>query len=109
MAKRWLEVATIHDIDDDEVLQVELDGFPIALYKLAGRFLATADECFCKKGVLSEGFVEDNHIVCPECDGAFEIKTGCKVEDRNLVLKRYPAKIVNGLVVVGISVPDEEE
>lgn len=103
MSKKWYEVATTRDIDDEEVLQVEAGGGLMALYKLAGRFYASVDRCTCGNGCLSDGFVEDDSISCPACSANFEIRTGKPEEDVGLKpIMRFPVRTEDGLVYIGV-------
>ena len=65
------------DVPEGETLRVCLDGHgPIAVINLDGDFFALADECTHGAGALSDGFVDDDVIVCPLHAGEFHIPTG---------------------------------
>jgi naphthalene 1,2-dioxygenase ferredoxin component len=109
VSKKWFEVATTRDIDDDEVLQVEANNHCVALYKLEGKFYATCDLCACKNGNLSDGFIDEDEIDCPVCATSFVIKTGvCSNTKKTIAIKRYPVKTDNGLVYVGVDTESNE-
>ena len=49
---------------------------PIALFRLEGCYFAIDDTCTHAEGSLSEGFIEDNCVICPVHPGEFDIRTG---------------------------------
>ena len=97
----WQKVASFSEIGVDGVLGVEVDGSPVALYRLANEVLATAGICTHALALLSDGFVENGKIECPLHQGLFHIPTGkavgvpCTVDIRS-----YAVKIDNGAVLV---------
>lgn len=80
---------------------VELEGRPIAVYNLRGRFYATDNICTHEHACLSEGFVIDDIIECPRHQGRFHIPTGAaKGAPVHRALKTYPVKIEGDFVYV---------
>ena len=72
----WQRVASISEIDADGVLGVDVDGSPVALYRLGNEVFATAGICTHALAILSDGFVEDGKIECPLHQGQFDIRSG---------------------------------
>src|SRR5262245_24850046 len=72
----WQRVASISEIDVDGVLGVDVDGSPVALYRLGSEVFATAGICTHALAILSDGFVEDGKIECPLHQGQFDIRSG---------------------------------
>ena len=103
LLKRWYEVASTRDIDDEEALQVEVNGQLIALFNLGGKYYATADRCPATEASLSDGYIEDGLVYCNDDQYCYEIRTGLPRHDANdSPVRRYPVKIENGLVYVGV-------
>lgn len=102
--KRWIEVAAVRDIDEEEVLRIEVDKVVLALYKLDGKFYATEDRCRCGKANVSDGIIEEDRIWCPRCATGFCVRTGKTGGDDGRSLKRYPVMTHNDAVYVGLSV-----
>jgi nitrite reductase/ring-hydroxylating ferredoxin subunit len=101
--KRWFEVASTRDIDDEEAVQVEVNGDLIALFNLGGKFYATADTCPATSTSLADGFIEEGVVYCDGETACYDIRTGLPRHDRaSAPVRRYPVKIENGLVYVGI-------
>src|SRR5215472_13499934 len=72
----WQRVASLSEIDVDGVLGVDVNGSPVALYRLSNEVFATSGVCTHAMALLSEGFVEDGKIECPLHQGQFDIRTG---------------------------------
>jgi anthranilate 1,2-dioxygenase large subunit len=72
----WQRVASIKEIDRDGVLGLDVDGSPVALYRLGNEVFATAGICTHALAILSDGFVEDGKIECPLHQGQFDIRSG---------------------------------
>src|SRR6476620_4457399 len=64
----WQRVASINEID--------VDGAPVALYRLGNEVFATAGICTHALAILSDGFVEAGKIECPLHQGQFDIRSG---------------------------------
>src|SRR5438445_9298613 len=71
----WQRVASLSEIAVDAVLGVDVDGSPVALYRMANEVFATAGICTHAMALLSDGFVEDGKIECPLHQGQFEIRS----------------------------------
>lgn len=67
----------VDDMAVNSVRQILVDGAPpIALYRLADGFFATADLCSHGEASLAEGDIEGDEIVCPFHLGKFDIRSG---------------------------------
>ena len=76
MASGWQRLASASEIREGTPFPVELDGNPIALYRVGDRIHALDDMCTHEFALLSEGFVEGGTIECPLHAAQFEIATG---------------------------------
>lgn len=72
----WHPVAETADFAQSPVIGRDCAGRRLALYRLAGRYYATADTCTHAGARLSEGEVVEGFIECPAHYGLFEIATG---------------------------------
>ena len=76
MHMAWQKVASFSSIAEDGVTGVNVDGVPIALYRLGDEVFATHGICTHALAFLSDGWVEDGKIECPLHQGQFDIRTG---------------------------------
>ena len=69
----WQRVASVSDVREGEAFAVELDGEPIALYRIDGQIHALDDTCTHEFALLSQGFVDGDMIECPLHAAQFDI------------------------------------
>ncbi|WP_119168064.1 non-heme iron oxygenase ferredoxin subunit [Algihabitans albus] len=72
----WHSVAKTSDVTEGEVIGVEVEGTPLALYNLDGEYFATHNVCTHAFALLSDGYVDDGKIECPLHQGIFDIRSG---------------------------------
>jgi phenylpropionate dioxygenase-like ring-hydroxylating dioxygenase large terminal subunit/NADPH-dependent 2,4-dienoyl-CoA reductase/sulfur reductase-like enzyme len=102
----WQRAASASAIRDGGVLGVDVDGTPVALYKLDGEIYATHGICTHALALLGEGWVEDGKIECPLHQGQFDIRTGralCAPVTEDL--RTYAVKLEGGEVFVDLTRP----
>ena len=100
----WTEAASLDAIGENGVLGVNVEGTPIALYRLDGSVFATHNICTHAFAYLSEGWVEDGTIECPIHQGKFDIRTGqalCAPVTKGI--KTYAVKVEDGRVFVDLA------
>ncbi len=100
------QVAKTSELDEDEVMQVNVNGKEIALYNLGGTFYATGDTCTHAFASLADGYIEGDRIECPLHGACFDIRTGeVKTPPASANLDTYPVKVEGDTIYVGIG-PD---
>lgn len=93
MQMAWQKVASFAMLPDGGVTGINVDGVPIALYRLGDDVFATRGTCTHALALLSQGWVEDGKIECPLHQGLFDIRTGkalCSPVTEDL--RVYPAR-----------------
>jgi 3-phenylpropionate/trans-cinnamate dioxygenase ferredoxin subunit len=100
----WHLAGRVDDFEDEDVEQVWVGDFPVAVYRAEGRFYATQDECTHELAYLSDGVVVDCIIECPFHQGRFDVRDGLPLGAPVWVpLKTFPVKIENGNVYVKVA------
>jgi len=66
----------LNELQPGQVRRIMLNGKPVALYNIEGKFYATSDICTHAGGPLSEGRLESMNIVCPWHNSCFDVSTG---------------------------------
>ncbi|HYV15623.1 MAG TPA: non-heme iron oxygenase ferredoxin subunit [Conexibacter sp.] len=104
-AKQLARLCAADALAVGEMRRFELDGAPpIALYRLADGFHATADTCTHARASLTEGDLEGDEIVCPVHFGTFHVPSGralCFPVTEDLHV--YPVHLADGDVHVELS------
>jgi 3-phenylpropionate/trans-cinnamate dioxygenase ferredoxin component len=100
----WHLAGQVEDFEDEDVEQIWVGDYPIAVYKAEGRFYATQDLCTHERAYLSDGVVFDCVVECPFHQGRFDVRTGKALGAPVVVdLKTFPVKIENGHIYVQVT------
>ena len=98
---RWIDVAAVGDVAADEVVGVDADGKPIALFLVDDDYFALYDLCSHGQARLSDGFVEDGNIECPLHQGLICIRTGTpKSAPITEAVTRFPTRVNRGRIEI---------
>ena len=94
----WIKV----DVQEfEESARVEVDGHPLALFKLEDGIYALDDICSHEFSRLSEGEIWDDDVYCPKHGSRFNIRSGAvKGFPAVKAVKAYPVKVEDGQVYV---------
>ena len=73
----WVEVGSVEDLDEEDVIRLDHGSRTLAIYRLKGdRFYATDGLCTHEFAYLADGLVIDEVVECPLHNGRFDIITG---------------------------------
>ena len=106
-----VRVCTIQEISEGTAKMVKVEGKPIAIFNINGKFYATDDTCPHEGGPLSSGFIEGENVSCPWHGATFHIMSGKTLEppagekmgppvDKGIAC--YPVRIVGTEVKIEI-------
>jgi 3-phenylpropionate/trans-cinnamate dioxygenase ferredoxin component len=74
--KTLVRLCGVDEVPLDEARRFEVNGHRIALFHLPLGFFALGDTCSHAEASLSEGYIEDDSVECPEHGAQFDITTG---------------------------------
>lgn len=94
MSDTWHRACAADEIDEEDVIEVTLQGTKIAVYRdETGEFFATEAMCTHEQVALCGGLVVGDVIECPKHNGRFNYKTGEALRAPVIHdLQTYPAK-----------------
>ena len=100
-AGHWTKVASLSALAVGQMIGVEVDDMPIAVYNVDGEIFATDNLCTHAFAMLTDGVLDGDIIECPLHGGCFKVKTGegmgppvpCN-------LKTYPTRVVGDAIEV---------
>ncbi len=99
----YVTVAAVHDLADGERIIVEIDGDPIAVFKIAGKYYAIMDVCSHDDGPVAEGDLKDFDIECPRHGAHFDLRTGKALSLPAVVdIPAYPVRVEAEEIQVGL-------
>jgi 3-phenylpropionate/trans-cinnamate dioxygenase ferredoxin subunit len=74
--KTLIRLCRTDELPLNESRRFDVNGRRIALFHLPLGFFAIDDTCSHAESSLSEGFIEENTVECPEHGAVFDITTG---------------------------------
>jgi 3-phenylpropionate/trans-cinnamate dioxygenase ferredoxin subunit len=100
---RWIDVAAVFDLNPGDRRVVNVEGVTVAVFNIDGEYFAIRDACTHDGGILSNGQVEGDEIVCPRHGARFSLRTGAVLgppayED----LETYFVRVTQGKVQIEI-------
>jgi 3-phenylpropionate/trans-cinnamate dioxygenase ferredoxin subunit len=100
-ALRHVPVARLDDVPPGTMLMVQVDGTNILLVNHEGTLRAMQGVCSHEYFELDKGFLTGDSITCALHFSRFDLLSGEALDPpAELPLRRYPASVVDGLVVL---------
>lgn len=98
---QWFAVANVSDFAPYSVRSVTVNNQRIVIVNLDGQFYALDDLCSHDHAYLSDGWLNDNQLVCPRHGAHFSVETGeALTPPAYEPVATYPVQIVDGKVQV---------
>lgn len=99
---KWIRITNVENIPVRQGRAVKLGGLELAIFNLGGGFRAVENRCPHRGGPLADGIVAGEDVICPLHNWRISLDSGsvCQPKDRTECRKTYPAKVVNGEVLV---------
>ncbi|MGH8583121.1 MAG: Rieske (2Fe-2S) protein [Gammaproteobacteria bacterium] len=97
----WVDVGRLADWDSSGPRRVELQGTPVAVFKLGEAFYAIEDVCSHDGAPLADGAVEGSQIICPRHGARFCIRTGTALTPPAYEsIRTFPVRVDGDIVQV---------
>lgn len=100
---RWVRAAAADSLASGQCRSVVAAGHQFCLVRLDDGFHALDDECPHKGAPLGAGHVENGKVYCPLHGWCFDAATGACESNPAKPARRYPAKVENGEVWIGVN------
>ncbi len=103
----WYNVAKDGSMKEGDLFKAKVGEQEILLIKEGGKYYATSLFCTHEDYDLSEGFMDEGHLICPNHFATFNPKNGDVVSPPEGAgdispLKSFPVKTENGEVLVEV-------
>jgi len=99
----YVPVGEARDVPTGERLFLEIDGEPVVIFNIAGKFFAIADQCSHDDGPLGDGDLDGLEVVCPRHGARFDVTTGkATALPAVMDIPAYPVRVVAGQIEVGL-------
>ena len=97
----WVTVARVDELKPGARQLVDVDGSPLVVFNLDGKYYAIEDVCTHDGGQLTGGEVEGDQIICPRHGARFCIRTGAALTAPAYEpTATFPVRIENGEIQV---------
>lgn len=94
------KVATVNEVAPGQGKPILVNGKPIALFNVNGKFFAIDNTCPHAGGPLGEGMLEQNTVVCPWHGWEFDVTNGACTVPGGFQLKSYKVEVKDNEVWV---------
>ena len=82
--------------------EVSVEGKPVALYNVGGRFYATSNTCLHRGGPLGQGMLDGPAVMCPWHAWSWDVTTGENTANPTLKIATYEVKVEGDAVLVKV-------
>ncbi len=101
----FVQVIETGEVPQGERILVELDGLPVAIFNVSGKYYAIGDVCTHDDGPLGDGELDGYQIICPRHGARFDIRNGKALTLPAFVdTPWYPVRVVDDWIEVGLPV-----
>ncbi|MDJ0791916.1 MAG: non-heme iron oxygenase ferredoxin subunit [Acidimicrobiia bacterium] len=105
-----LRIGPLDDLDDGRGRRIDVDDVRLAVFRVDDEVYAIGDRCSHAEASLAEGEVFDGEVECPRHGAAFDLVTGSPLSlPATKPVPTYPARVIDGDVVVTLIASDESE
>ncbi|HEX8987286.1 MAG TPA: non-heme iron oxygenase ferredoxin subunit [Rhodocyclaceae bacterium] len=98
----WIPVASAEAFPPGTFRRLDIEGLPVAVFNVDGRYFAIADVCTHEEETLSDGFVEGTEVICPRHGAHFSLVTGAALSPPAYEpVATFPVRVEDGIVQLG--------
>ena len=103
MTAEFFTVASLDDLEDEDLAAFEVEGERIAVARIADAFHAFDDACPHRQCSLGEGVLDGTVVTCP-CHGSqFDVSSGERLRGPAVRgVRSYPVRVEKGTLEVGL-------
>lgn len=101
---KWHKIANTESelfFSPNNLLQIEVAGKKICLAR-GKEIYACSAKCPHAGGIIADGFIEQDIVICPLHRYKFDLKNGRNISGEGYFLKTYPVKVLPNGVFIGI-------
>lgn len=96
----FVRVARAVDVPPGTAKVVVVQGHPVALFNVEGRFHAVSNVCLHRGGPIGEGTLDGAVVTCPLHGWEYDVRTGRNVANPVARLKTYAVRLDGDDVLV---------
>lgn len=96
----FVDVGNVAEIQSGQAKIVDVNGEPVAVFNVDGKFYAVNNTCLHRGGPLGEGSLDGEVVTCPWHGWQYNVVTGVSPVNPAAKIKTYKTKVENGKVFV---------
>ncbi|RPH94126.1 hypothetical protein EHM69_08200 [candidate division KSB1 bacterium] len=104
---RWFPVCRASEIKPGQARSITLLAKPYAVFNVGGELYGLDAACGHMKANLAAGRLYGDIVECAMHGWEYNVKTGECLTVAHTPLTRYPTKIENGMIFIGLKWPSE--
>src|SRR5881628_2093926 len=89
----FVRVAKTSDVQPGEGRVVVVQGHPVALFNVDGRFYAVSNVCLHRGGPIGEGMLDDTVVTCPNHGWEYDVLTGANLANPIARLRTFEVRV----------------
>ncbi len=97
----FVPVAKTTDVRPGSGKIVVVQGYPVALFNVGGRFYAVSNACLHRGGPVGEGELDGTVVTCPLHGWEYDVRTGTNTINPAARLRTYEVRVEGDDVFVG--------
>ena len=102
--RQWTRVCSVDDIPQRGGRALQLGSMSVAVFRTShGAVMAMENRCPHKGGVLSEGIITGNHVICPLHGWKIDMMTGEAARPDKGCVHVFPSIVQNGEVFIDVT------
>lgn len=90
------------DLAPGRCTELVLNGRPVALFNVDGRYFATTNICLHRGGPLGQGTLSGHEVMCPWHAWTWDVRNGENTANPSLKMETYETKVEDGMVLVRV-------
>ena len=98
----FVRAARIEEVPPGSARVVVVQGVPVALFNVAGRFHAVSNVCLHRGGPIGEGSLDGSVVTCPLHGWEYDVRTGENTTNPVARLRTFPVHLEGDEVFVGV-------
>lgn len=99
----FVRAANTSEIPAGTIREVQVNGKPVAVAHLDGKFHAINNTCMHRGGPLGEGVLEGNIVTCPWHGWEYDVTTGKVAQNPAVGVEAYPVEVRGDEIFVDVS------
>jgi nitrite reductase/ring-hydroxylating ferredoxin subunit len=99
----FVEAARLEQVPPGTGMCFTVAGKEVAIFNVEGTVYAMADSCLHQGSSLAAGKLNGNVVTCRAHGWRYDVTTGGTVSDPGYGVPSYPAKVVDGKIMVAVT------